>query len=248
MYPILHEFLSDRGGAVVFTCFGSWHWMYIALTFVGIGIMLWKLRGMDAQKRGKALARASAIAFGLYILDIFLMPIAYGYIDVEKLPFHVCTAMCVMCFLCPRVSGLRKYGSAAALLGFLSNFVYLIYPAGVMWHRVHPLCYRVVQTLLFHGIMTGSTLLLLLFGEALPTRKDIFRVTLGMTLWAWTGNVIFGGFEPEMNWFFLVRDPFGLLPGDLAPFVMPVMNMAVFSAVQLFLREIILRIRNRERF
>ncbi len=28
------------------------------------------------------------LAFALYIADLFLMPVAYGEIDIKKLPFH----------------------------------------------------------------------------------------------------------------------------------------------------------------
>ena len=103
------------------------------------------------------------IAFTLYMLDFFLMPFAYGEIDIEKLPFHACTAMCVLCFLSYHNRFLEKYRMSFVLLGFISNLVYLIYPAGVMWHAVHPLSYRVIQTLLFHSIMTLSCLLTLIY-------------------------------------------------------------------------------------
>lgn len=243
MYPLLHELLADRGGEVLFTCFGRWHLGYLVLIFSAIGLAARRFSRMDSKKLQRRLDCWSGIAFGMYLLDFFLMPLAYGYIDVEKLPFHVCTAMCVMCFLSNRNPKLTRYRGAFALLGFLSNFVYLIYPAGLMWHRVHPLSYRAVQTLLFHGVMTGGTLLFLLFGQTIPDTRDILRVTAGMTLWALAGNILYGGFAPEMNWFFLVRDPFYLLPETAAPFVMPFVNVGLFFAVQLALRGLLRKFR-----
>ena len=160
-------------------------------------------------------------------------------IDSEKLPFHVCTAMCVMCFLSWHVRALEGYRIHFALLGFVSNLVYFLYPAGVMWYAVHPLCYRVVQTLLFHGVMTAYGLVTLAFDETGlrpgAFRRDVYTVA-GMTFWAMLGNVLYTGsagtYDHNFNWFFVTADPFGLLPERVAPFVMPFLNMAAFLAVE----------------
>lgn len=113
------------------------------------------------------------IAFGLYIADFFLMPFACGRIDIEKLPFHICTAMCVACFISRHNRHLRKYSLHFALLGFLSNLVYLIYPDGVM------------------------------------------------------------GGPVRYNWFFVLRDPFSILPESIAPFLMPFFNIVILFAAEM---------------
>lgn len=223
MYSILHELLADRTGGAVFRCFGLWHWIWIVLA----AVLFFRLLRRRADP-----GRPAALAFGLYILDFFLMPLAYGQIDIEKLPFHACTAMCVMGFLSLRVKSLEKYRVSFALLGFVSNFVYLLYPAGVMWHGVHPLCYRVIQTLGFHALMSAGCLLTLVFGDRalLGAWKRHLAVVVGMTLWAMLGNWVYNSPARLYNWFFVVRDPFGLLPGEIAPFVMPVLNILLFFA------------------
>ena len=178
------------------------------------------------------------MTFGLYILDFFLMPLAYGEIDIEKLPFHACTAMCVMCFFSRHHSFFKRFRLQFAMLGFLSNTVYLIYPAGVMWHAVHPLSYRVIQTLLFHGMMMvyGALVLVLESREFSwkNCRKDLV-VILAMTAWAWLGNMLYNSEARVYNWFFVVRDPFYLLPESVAPYVMPLMNITVFFLAELLL-------------
>ncbi len=235
MYPLLRELLSDKKGGATFTCFGVWHWFYILLAAAVIVFACIFLKGKAHTVRRKTVDFFLSVAFGLYIADFFLMPFAYGHIDIEKLPFHICTAMCVACFVSRHNRHLRAYSLHFALLGFLSNLVYLIYPAGVMWHQVHPLSYRVIQTLLFHGCMTVYGFLALVFDESGLQRKLWRRdlaIIAGMTLWAVVGNALYTEKMPGYNWFFTLQDPFYLLPPQIAPFVMPILNIALFFAVE----------------
>lgn len=248
MYPLLHELLADKKGGIIFSCFSLWHWGYILLAFAVIAFACLILRKRDQRVRERALDYSIGTAFGLYIADFFLMPFAYGYIDIEKLPFHVCTAMCVMCFWSRHSRRLEPYRQHFALLGFLSNLVYLIYPAGVMWHQVHPLSYRVVQTLLFHGAMTIYGFLTLAFSREKLSWKHCWRdlvVIVAMTGWAVLGNALYGGYSHFFNWFFVVRDPFYLLPEQIAPFVMPIVNVALFFSAEMLIYCIYFRIRKK---
>ena len=253
MYPILHELLSDRKGGEVFRCFGLWHWCYILLAVGAVLVATLKMKKMGMQAREQALNRWINLAFGLYIADFFLMPFAYEAIDMEKLPFHVCTAMCVACFLSRRWEPLKPWRGSLALLGFVSNLVYFFYPAGVMWQQVHPQSYRCVQTLTFHAVMAIYGFLTLCFGEQAISckhwRKDL-TVISAMTLWAVLGNSLYngqaGGYDHFFNWFFVVRDPFYILPEAIAPWVMPFVNIAVFFTVEMLFWRIVSAIRNRK--
>ena len=147
-----------------------------------------------------------------------------------------------MCFLSSHVGFLKPLKAHFALLGFISNLVYLIYPAGVMWHAVHPISYRVIQTLLFHAIMTVYGFLTIVFSkEKLTFRKSYtdFFVLCGMTLWAFVGNTLYNGaadgYDHFFNWFFVVEDPFGIFDRSVAPYIMPFLNIAVFFAVELLI-------------
>ena len=139
MYELLNSLLSDKKGGEIFTCFGYAHLLYIAITAAACTGVLLYLRRRSLKVQSTWSDALITVAFSLYLLDFFLMPFAYGEIDIEKLPFHVCTASCVACFLAHRIPALRGFKVSFTLLGFLSNLVYLIYPAGVMWHAVHPL-------------------------------------------------------------------------------------------------------------
>lgn len=237
MYNLLQNILSDKKGGDVFTLFGGWHFLYILFTAMAIVIACLVLKKDEAKRKMSKIC--INIAFGLYIADFFLMPLAYGEIDIEKLPFHACTAMCVMCFLSYHNHFLERYRKSFVLLGFISNLVYLIYPAGVMWHAVHPLSYRVIQTLIFHSIMTVYGFMELVNEREKMKPKDCYQdliVLVGMTLWALLGNYIYNGtsegYSHFFNWFFVVRDPFYVLPEAIAPFIMPALNILIFFAAE----------------
>ena len=252
MYQFLSSILSDKKGGEIFTCFGLWHFVYIAIAALLFTILFLVLNGKDKSTKDKVMLTLINISFGLYILDFFLMPLAYGEIDIEKLPFHVCTAMCVMCFLSNYIEWIKPLRVHFALLGFISNLVYLIYPAGVMWHAVHPLSYRVVQTLIFHGVMTVYGLLVLVYDGRSLSFKSCYRdlaIISGMTVWALLGNLIYNGESGEyshfFNWFFVIRDPFYILPANIAPFIMPFVNIAIFFGVEMLVYLIIVKAHKR---
>ena len=254
MFLFLRELLSDKKDGEIFTLFSGWHFFYIALAVVAVAVILYRLRNKEQQTRQRAAKFWIDLAFGLYIADFFLMPLAYGEIDIEKLPFHACTAMCTACFLSYRVKFLEKYRMSFVKLGFLSNLIYLIYPAGVMWHAVRPLTYRVIQTLLFHGIMTVYGALMLAYdrdGNGSTKWGRDLGVIIGMTVWAVLGNYMYNGTSGEyshfFNWFFVVRDPFNALPETVAPFVMPFLNIALFFTVEMLLNFALWGIRRKKR-
>ena len=248
MYTILHGLLADRTEGVLFTCFSPWHLVYIALACGAAWAVLRRIKNKPQETKEKTARAWINAAFGLYVADFFLMPLAYGEIDVEKLPFHACTAMCVACFLSYRSGFFRKYRSSFVLLGFLSNLVYLIYPAGVMWHQVHPLSYRVIQTLVFHAVMTVYGVAALGCEEDTGAKKwrEDLTVLAAMVLWAMAGNAAYNGtsegYSHFFNWFFVVRDPFSLLPEKAAPYIMPWLNIAVFFAAERLARFVLKKV------
>ena len=97
--------------------------------------------------------------------------------------------------------------------------------------EIHPLCYRVWQTLLYHGAMTAFGLFSLCFGEVKLSRRACPRhlgLLSAMTLWALLGNTLYNGLNGRFyNWFFVVSDPFGILPAEIAPYLMPPLMVAI---------------------
>lgn len=240
MYQIMNSLLSDKKGGIVFSCFGIWHMLYMLVIFGIIVLVIFLLKDKDRTIKQRAVDISVNCAFGLYIADFFLMPFAYGQIDLEKLPFHACTAMCVMCFLSRRNPFLGRFKSQFALLGMISNLIYVIYPAGVGWYQIHPISYRVVQTLLFHGTMSAYGVFALAFGDVTLEWKNLKKdliVLAAMMLWALLGNTLYnstyGTYSHFFNWFFVIRDPFYLLPESIAPYLMPFVIILVFFAAEM---------------
>ena len=238
MYKIIRDLLKDHKGGATFNCFGIWHFLYILLVGIIITYLIIKMKNKSESTRKNLVRYSINIAFGLYILDFFLMPFAYGEIDLEKLPFHMCTATCVLCFLSRHTKFFSKYKFQFAMLGFISNLVYFIYPAGVGWYQIHPLSYRVIQTLMFHAIMMMYGLFVLLYEvkelKWKDSRKELVLIII-MTLWALLGNTFYNGtygdYSNNFNWLFVVQDPFYILPSDIAPFIMPFVVVAAFYIV-----------------
>ena len=238
MHQRITELLSDRTGGAVFACFGVWHLLFLLILFGGIAASIFILQNGSETGKQRAIRIALQLAFGLYVLDFFLMPLAYGEIDIEKLPFHACTAMCVLCFWSTHDRRLTDWHASFMRIGLLSNLVYVLYPAGVGWYRIHPLSYRVVQTLLFHGAMTAYGMFSLAFSDTAAEREQLDRdaaVLIGMTLWALLGNALYNTEARCINWFFVVEDPFSLLPANIARWIMPPLVVAVFLAADLLL-------------
>lgn len=245
MYDFLHKALADKTEGVDFKCFDLTHCLFIAF-FVSAAVLLCLyLKNKSEEQRQKAANIVVSIAFFSYVAELFLMPFAYEQINIDKLPFHICTAMCVMCF-CSRYNRfLSKFRLQFAMLGFLSNLTYLIYPAGMMWLNIHPMSYRVVQTLIFHGVMMMYGLLVLVYESEDFAWSRIYKdliVIVSMTLWARFGNLLYNHGEQFYNWFFVVEDPFGAFPKEQAPYIMPFLNPAIFFAVELIVYWIIAKV------
>lgn len=238
MYPYFHGIFADRTGGTVFSCFGIWHIAYLIVIFGSILLTIICLRKRAKGSRNKAIKIALHSAFGLYMADFFLMPLAYGYIDIEKLPFHMCTLMCLLSFLSYHSLLFARWRKQFAVLGLVSNLIYVLYPAGVGWYQIHPLSYRVVQTLLFHGSMTAYGVLTLALGDEELTIQGSLRelpVIVAVTLWAMVGNAVYNGaageYDHMFNWFFVLRDPFYLLPVEISLYIMPfVMVLTIYVA------------------
>lgn len=242
MYNILHNLLKDQKGSIIFTCMGPWHIGFIVFFLAAAVLLCLYLKNKTEVQRKKAADITVATAFGLYVAELFLMPFAYGEIFIEKLPFHVCTTMCVMCHLSRRYVCWGKFRLQFAMLGFLSNLTYLFYPGKMIWLEIHPLSYRVVQTLIFHGIMVMYCSVVLVYESQEFSWKKIYKdfgVVVAMATWAWLGNTLYNNGDNMYNWFFVVEDPFKAFPKEQSPYIMPFLNTVLFFSVGLLVYWII---------
>ena len=239
-YEFLSNLLSDKKGDIIFSCFSIWHFLYMILFFGATILTIVLLKNKPQEVKSKAVNTAIAIAFGLYMADFFLMPFAYGEIDIDKLPFHACTSMCVLSFASRHFKSLSKYKLQFALIGLISNLIYVIYPDGIAAHQIHPLSYRAVQTLTFHGVMMVYGILTLVLDNVKIEWKKCYReliVLIILACWAILGNTLYtgnlGDYVHDFNWFFVKRDPFGMFDPSLSRYIMPFITVSAFFGADL---------------
>ena len=80
--------------------------------FLSIISLVFIFRNKKESLKNKLVVGSINTAFIMYMLDFFLMPFAYQIIDIEKLPFHICTVSCVLCFLSRHNNFFNKYNSS----------------------------------------------------------------------------------------------------------------------------------------
>ena len=116
MYNFLSNLLEDKRGGEVFTCFGIYHIIYIVVFLTALFGLIYFLRNKSKEMRQRVINIVITVAFCTYMADFFLMPFAYGYIDVDKLPFHACTSMSIMCFWARHNKFIGKYKSIQGVI------------------------------------------------------------------------------------------------------------------------------------
>ena len=238
MYDYLHGLLQDREGGAVFGLYNFWHFLYLILLFGGIFLTVYLLRKKPTYAK-KAVDWSLNFALILYIADFFLMPFSYGYIDIDKLPFHLCTLMSVLCFMGRHNPLLARFKCSFTLLALIGALMYVFCPSGVADGEVSIICYRVTQTLWYHGALIAYGVFALCFGDVRLKWKQIYRelyVIVLLVVWSVLGNIAYAGVEDgrTFNWFFVRNDPFGILPEQISAYIMPlVMTAVIFAMVML---------------
>ncbi len=252
MYSFLSDLLSGINDGVIFECYSIWHWLYLLL-MIGLTVFsVFRLKDKTIEEKRKGTNLFINIVFILYIADFFLMPFILEEIDIDKLPFHSCTAMCVMCFWSNHNRFLEKFRVHFALLGMICNLMYMVYPSGVMSYEIHPFAYRAAQTLIFHSLMVVYGFLVIFFDEHGLQIKNCYKdaiILVCMTIWAFIGNTCYsaevGDYSHNFNWFFIRQDPFYLLPENIAPYLSPILNFIAFFGIELLVYLIYYLIRKR---
>ena len=218
---------SHFNTGIQITPFSVAHIVYMVLIFGGIILGWLCLRNQDAAKKEKALrVLAYALVFS-YLSDFFFHEFVYGGLKTDKLPFHICTALCPMVAIAQFNRKGYKIAEPVAMLAMLSPMMYLCYPASV--GTGEPWCYQAVQTMFFHGVLMAWGILSVALGAVKPNIKNCWKaavILVGITLWAKFGNIIM-----EHNWFFLEEDALyiGLVENGIIPkWVLMIVNPVVF--------------------
>lgn len=233
MKKFLSDILGNTDGPIEITCFSIWHFLYIFLIAgVIIGAAFW-LKGKSDATKHKTLKILALVTFGFYVVDFFLQPFVRSSftLNIDKLPFHICTLMGVMAIFVAdsKHDWFREIIVALATTG---AFMYLVYPGSALGDNT-PWCYKVVQTMLYHGLLLAWGILSLTTGQVKLHIKKIWLPLVGMlcvALWATIGNVCYNtnyaGGSGHYDWFFLTGSTFGM-----SPYLMPFLTLAAFYSV-----------------
>lgn len=231
MRDFILKLFSTTEGSVEITCFSIWHILYIVL-IVGLTIGGAFILKNKSDKAKNITMRVLAYAvIGTYIADFFFMPLSLGYIDIDKLPFHICTAMAVLIPFAQFNGKFSKSGAKEVVvcLSIVSSLMYITYPGSALG-GVTPWCYKVVQTMLFHGLVFAWGVLSLTTKQSSLKFKNIWKQLVGILVimvWATIGNYIY----QDYNWFFLKGGVFPFIPDNIYPLVILVAVFAMCAII-----------------
>lgn len=219
--------MSHFGSGIQVTAFSVPHMVYLVLIFGGIVAGWFLLRHKNAAEKEKAL-RVLAYALVLsYLSDFFVHEFVYGGLKTDKLPFHICTALCPLMAIAQFNRNGHKIMEPIAMLSVLAPMMYLCYPASI--GDGEPWCYQAVQTMFYHGVLMAWGILSIALGAVKPDIRQAWKsgvLLIAITLWAKLGNILM-----EHNWFFLEEDAFyiGLVEGGVIPkWSLMIINPVVF--------------------
>ena len=219
--------MSHFNTGIKITPFSVAHLVYMFLIFGGIALAWYLLRDKDDSKKEKALRFLSYALVISYLSDFFVHDFVYGGMNMDKLPFHICTALCPLSAIAQFNRKGHKILEPMAVLATLAPMMYICYPASV--GDGEPWCYQAVQTMFFHGVLLAWGVLNLALGKVRLNWKNCWKcavVLVSITLWAKLGNVLL-----EHNWFFLNEDALyiGLVSGGVIPkWSLMIINPIVF--------------------
>ena len=240
--------------------FNFWHIFYFALIIaaaITAGVFLKKATD---ETKTRVFSILSITLVALYVFDWFAIPLynthecADGSIlymlDVDKLPFHICTILCPVVAFVQFNKKCARFREPVAILAIVAPLMYLTYPGSAVGD-LSAFCYKVIQTFLYHGVLLAWGYLNLATGVVRPAFKRCYKVLIGICLiavWAMIGNLTYGTCfnhdgDPHYDWFFLTGSTFPFVPKPLMPFAV---IAAVFCVALLVygIYYLVLRIQN----
>ena len=231
MKMLMANIFQWYGGPEI-TLMSIWHIMYIVL-IIGLTIGVAFLIKNKSEKTKKIIMDTLAIAvIATYLADFFFMPLSRAnddptrqLIDVEKLPFHLCTFIGVMIPFaqCNHRNGKIKnsFNEIVSALAITASFMYIILPGSAIGD-IGTFSYKVVQTFTFHGLVFAWGVLSLTTGAVTLKFKNIWKPLVGILIimaWATIGNFVYPNelYSVRGNWCFLMISFLPFIPDFLMP-------------------------------
>ena len=210
------------------TAFSLSHIVYLILIIGAIVGGYFLLKNKDDSGKEKAM-RVLAYALVIsYLSDFFIHDFIYGGLEIDKLPFHICTVLCPMVAFVQFNNFFKRFKEPVVILSILAPMMYIVYPASI--GDGEPWCYQAVQTMFYHGVLMAWGILNVCLGVVKPEVKNIWKsvvLLVVITLWARLGVALY-----DHNWFFLKEDAFyiGLVGNGIIPqWLLMIINPLVFS-------------------
>ena len=203
-----------------------WHITYAAVIFAATFVTgYFYSKKSDAAKDKLLRALACAITF-TYVLDFFVQPLmdnGAGMMNVDKLPFHICTLLAIVVPFVQFNKRLAFLAEPVSVLAIVGPMMYLVYPGGAVGD-ISPFCYKIVQTFIYHGLVFAWGFLMIATGKVKPSLKDgWWRVLVSVScvaVWASIGNLAYNSNldgASHYDWFFLTGSTFPFVPKALMP-------------------------------
>ncbi len=219
--------------------FNIWHFFYLILIFGAIFFAAYRLRDKSTETKERVLKILAMTLMVSYFTDFIVHDFVYADFDevtgeyiraglnMDKLPFHICTAMGIILTVVTFDKHFERFLEPVAALAIVAPMMYLVYPStgvgGEMW------CYRVVQTLFYHGVEMAWGILAVTTKKTSLEWKNIWKseiLLIIITVWAKIGCTLL-----EYNWFFLRKNPFGI-DAINKPWLLPILTpTAIFIVV-----------------
>lgn len=221
MKDFLVKLFGTKTGSIEITLFSIWHILYIVLIVGGSLGAYFLLRNKSEKTKAITLNVLACLALGTYILDFFIMPFSQGYIDIDKLPFHICTLTAVFIPFAQFNQKFTPVKNVITCLAIVSALMYITYPGSALG-GVTPWCYKVVQTFVFHGLVFAWGFLSVTLKSVNFKFREIWKEAIALLLiilWATFGNNAYIGI-PEghhYDWFFITGSTFPFIPAWLMP-------------------------------
>lgn len=222
MSSFFTKIFGEPNTSVEITLFSIWHILYIVLILAAAFGLYFALRKKSDNAKTTTLKVLAYLVIGFYILDFFIMPFSEGEINIDKLPFHICTLTGIFI---PFVQFNKKFKPIRNLItcfAIVSSLMYITYPGSALG-GVAPWSYKVVQTFVYHGLVFVWGFLSVTLKAVEFNFKDIWKEAVGLVVliayalfanWAYVG--IPNGHH--YDWFFVTGSTFPFIPAWLMPF------------------------------
>jgi hypothetical protein len=213
-----------------------WHILYVLIIFGSTFVLGWYISKKDKEAKEKLLRTLACATVLVYVIDFFIQPLmdgGAGVMNVDKLPFHICTVLCPVLAFVQFNKRFERFSEPVAFLAMVGPMMYLVYPGGAIGD-ISPFCYKIIQTFVYHGLVFSWGFNMIATGRVKPSiKRGWWRALIGLllvALWATLGNLSHNSNvdgDPHYDWFFLTGSTFPFVPKALMPLAVIV---AVFSA------------------